>query len=186
MRETAFRDKTALNSDGCTYRIIGIPWKRELLGSCVRLTSARQSLAEGVWVLGNIPYTDGLEEKPSIFFIDDGEKKIPDYMEDEQMLVFETKKGLCLFAGCCHPGILNCLHYVKNAFPGRKIYSVFAGMHLAGASEERIRSTAEALEKSEIERLFPVHCTGIEAIGLMKQRLGRRCTIVETGKRITI
>lgn len=186
VRESAFRNKTAINRDGCTYRIIGIPWKRELLDRCIRLTADRQLLSDGVWVLGNIPYTAGLEEKPSVFFIDDGEKKRPDYMEDEQMLVFETDQGLCLFAGCCHPGILNCLRYVRDTFPGQKIYSVFAGMHLSGASDDRIRNTAEALRESGIERLFPVHCTGIEAIGLMKQCLGRRCTVVETGKRITL
>lgn len=186
VRESAFQNKTAVNQDGRTYRIIGIPWKRELVERSVRLTADRQEIAKGVWVLGNIPYTAGLEPRPEIFFIDDGGRKIPDYMEDEQMLLFETEKGLCLFAGCCHPGILNCLQYVRTSFPGKKIHSVFAGMHLSAASEERIRRTAEALEKSEIERLFPVHCTGLEAIGLMKQRLGQRCSLVETGKTVTI
>ena len=186
VRESAFRNKMAVNGDGRTYRIIGIPWKRELVESSVRLTADRQEIEAGVWVLGNIPCTDGLEPKPDIFFIDDGGQKIPDYMEDEQMLLFETEKGLCLFAGCCHPGILNCLQYVRDSFPGKKIYSVFAGMHLSAASEERIQWTVGALEKSEIERLFPVHCTGVEAIGLMKQRLGRRCTLVETGKKMVL
>lgn len=67
-------------------------------------------------------------------------------MNDEQMLLFETGKGLCLFAGCCHPGILNCLEYVSQAFPGQKLHSVFAGMHLTGASAQRITETAGELE----------------------------------------
>ena len=181
VRETAFQEKTAINSDRRTYRIIGIPWKRELLGNAVRLTGRRQEIAPGVWVLGNIPYTPGLEKRPEQFYIDDGAEKKPDYMNDEQMLLFETERGLCLFAGCCHPGILNCLEYVSREFPGQKLHSIFAGMHLTGASPERIIRTAEGLEKREFDLLMPVHCTGIEAIGRMKTMYGSRCLLAETG-----
>lgn len=57
VRETAFLGKTAINSDRRTYRIIGIPWKRELIESSIRLTERKQEIAPGVWVLGDIPYT---------------------------------------------------------------------------------------------------------------------------------
>ena len=181
VRESAFLDKTAINADRRTYRIIGIPWKRELIESAVRLTQSREEIAPGVVVIGDIPYTPGLEKKPDWFFIDNGTEKIPDYMSDEQMLVLETEKGLCLFAGCCHPGILNCLEYVSQSFPGQKIHSVFAGMHLAGASPERIAQTVEELGKRDFDVLIPVHCTGIEAIGRMKTSFGSRCRLVETG-----
>lgn len=181
VRETAFLGKTAINSDRRTYRIIGIPWKRKLIESSIRLTERKQEIAPGVWVLGDIPYTPGLEKRPEQFFIEDGPEKRPDYMNDEQMLLFETGKGLCLFAGCCHPGILNCLEYVSQAFPGQKLHSVFAGMHLTGASAQRITETAGELEKRKFDILMPVHCTGIEAIGRMKTMFGERCRLVETG-----
>lgn len=181
VREDAFLDKTAINSDRRTYRIIGIPWKRELIEGVVCLTEQFQEIASGVWVLGNISYTPGLEKKAEQFFINNGREKVPDYMNDEQMLVFESEKGLCLFAGCCHPGILNCLEYVSQAFPGRKIHSILAGMHLTGASSERIIKTVEELGKREFNILIPVHCTGIEAIGRMKAELGTRCCLAETG-----
>ena len=93
VRETAFLGKTAINSDRRTYRIIGIPWKRELIESSIRLTERKQEIA-GVWVLGDIPYTPGLEKRPEQFFIEDGPEKRPDYMNDEQMLLFETGKAL--------------------------------------------------------------------------------------------
>lgn len=186
VREPAFRNKMALNNDRRTYRILGIPWKREILDGAVRLTKDMEAIAEKVWVLGNIRYKEGLEKRPKQFFVDDGEKKIPDYMEDEQMLVFETDKGLCVFAGCCHPGILNCLEYVKESFPGQHIYSMFAGMHLMGATKERIDTTINLLAESGFSRLFPVHCTGLEAIGRMKVSLGERCEIIETGRRLVL
>lgn len=47
VRETAFLGKTAINSDRRTYRIIGIPWKRELIESSIRLTERKQEIAPG-------------------------------------------------------------------------------------------------------------------------------------------
>lgn len=186
VRKTAFQNKMAINSDLCTYRIIGIPWKRELLGSAVCLTNRRQEIAPGIWVLGDIPYTPGLEKKPEQFFIDKGTEKIQDYMDDEQMLLIETKEGLCMIAGCCHPGILNCLEYVLKSFPNQKLHAVIAGMHLTGAPSGRIQNTINELGKREFNIIIPVHCTGIEAIGRMKAEFGRRCRLAETGMTIEI
>ena len=103
-------------------------------------------------------------------------------MEDEQLLVIDTEKGLCVFAGCCHAGIINCLSFVQSSFPGRPIYSVLAGMHLGGVNEDRLEKTIEALDAMGISLLMPVHCTGIYAIGRMKERLRERCMILETGR----
>mgnify|MGYP000015386216 FL=1 len=184
VRKNAFLNKQAVNEDKKTYRIIGIPWKRELLRGMEVLTEDRQEIAPGVWVLGNVPYTVPFEKRPEVFFIDEGGEKRPDYMEDEQLLVIDTEQGLCVFAGCCHAGIINCLSFVQSSFPGRPICSVLAGMHLGGADGERIERTIEALDTMGISCLMPVHCTGIYAIGRMKERLREKCMILETGKRI--
>lgn len=181
VRRAAFLDKRAINADHATYRMIGIPWKRQVAGNSVHLTKDKEQIGDGMWVLGNIPYTDGLEKRPEVFFIDNGTEMIPDYMEDEQLLAVDTEKGLCVFAGCCHAGILNCLAHVKRSFPERPIYSVFAGMHLVNADEERIQATIEALSAMEVSILIPAHCTGIAAIGAMKASFGQRCRLVETG-----
>lgn len=182
VRERAFLDKTALNSDKISYRHIGIPWKKELIASAIHLTRDKEQIADQTWLLGNIPYTVGFERRPKLFFIGEGENPQPDYMEDEQMLLMRTERGLCVFAGCCHAGIMNCLEYIKASFPGEKLYSVFAGMHLSGAREERVLETIDALAQMDLELLIPAHCTGIEAIGRMKARFGAKCILVETGK----
>lgn len=182
VRENAFRPKTAINMNRITYRDIGIPWRRQLVQEAVHVTKDKEMIGGGIWVLGNIPYTVGFEKKPDTFFIGEGDKKLPDYMEDEQLLVFETEKGLCVFGGCCHPGIMNCLSYVQQAFPEKTIYSVFAGMHLMNQGRERIMETVEALKCMEIQILMPVHCTGLEAIGKMKDVFGDKCRLVESGK----
>ena len=186
VRKTAFLNKQAINDDKKTYRIIGIPWKQELLRETEVLTDDKQEIFPGVWVLGNVPYTVPFEKKPGIFFIDRGGEKQLDYMEDEQLLVIETEKGLCVFAGCCHAGIINCLSYVKKSFPGRPVYSVLAGMHLSAAGDERIDQTIEALKGMDISVLMPVHCTGIYGIGKMKAVFGDTCRLLETGAAVDL
>lgn len=182
IREEAFLAKTAINPNKITYRNIGITWNKRLIEASAHFTKEKEAIADSVWVLGNIPYTVAFEKKPEQFFIDEGQRKRPDYMEDEQLLVFETKKGLCVFAGCCHAGIINCLTHVTACFPGTPIYSVFAGMHLMNQTKERIEETIEALKKMDITMLIPVHCTGLEAIGSMKAALGEGCRLIESGK----
>ena len=181
VRKAAFFNKQAVNDDKKTYRIIGIPWKQELLRGAEVLTEDKQEIFPGVWVLGNVPYTVPFEKKPGIFFIDKNGEKEPDYMEDEQLLVIDTEKGLCVFAGCCHAGIINCLSYVRKSFPDRPIYSVLAGMHLSAAGDDRIDKTIEALQEWNIPLLMPVHCTGIYGIGKMKAALKEQCRTLETG-----
>lgn len=182
VRENAFRPKTAVNGNRITFRDIGIPWSRRLIQDAVHVTGNKEMIGDGIWVLGDIPYTVDFEKKPDTFFIVKGDKKLPDYMEDEQLLVFETEKGLCVFGGCCHPGIVNCLAYVKQSFPEKPVYSVLAGMHLMNHSRERILETAEALKGMNIQILMPVHCTGLEAIGKLKDIFGDKCSLLETGK----
>ena len=54
VRKTAFLNKQAINDDKKTYRIIGIPWKQELLRETEVLTEDKQEIFPGVWVLGNV------------------------------------------------------------------------------------------------------------------------------------
>lgn len=148
---------------------IGIPWKPEECPGLVRVTAHKTKIADHVWLVGNIPYTEGLED-PSVgmLIIRDG-SFVQDLMADEQMLVIETEKGLAVFAGCSHPGILNCLHYVREQFPDQEIYSVLAGMHLMHASDERIEMTVERIAEYGIHVLMPVHCTGVRGIVRLQQ-----------------
>lgn len=186
VREAAFRDKKVLRRPRLSLRSIGISWKKQMVDASVRLAAELEQIGDGMWLLGSIPYTVEFETKPDTFFIDEDGRQIPDYMEDEQLLIVETDKGLSVFAGCCHAGVINCLTHVKRSFPGRGIYSVFAGMHLMNADRDRILRTVEELEKMAPEVIMPVHCTGIEAIGKIKDVFGERCILMETGKTVEL
>lgn len=110
----------------------------------------------------------------------------PDLMEDEQLLVVETPQGLSLFMGCSHMGIINCIRRVQKEFPGKRIHSILAGMHLKSASQTRLKQTIEELKKLDFDYLIPVHCTGLYAIIRMRQELGERCLLAEAGLQLEL
>lgn len=181
VRRGAFLDKQAVNADGMTYRKIGIPWRREILEKNIRWAEDRMEILPGVYLLGNIPHTVEFEKSAGSFYVEEGGERRPDYMDDEQLLVFDTERGLCVFAGCSHPGVVSCMEYVRACFPGRPVRSLVAGMHLLNSSNERVEQTIRALRAMDISCLVPVHCTGILAIARMKEAFGEKCRLAEAG-----
>lgn len=182
----AFHKKYTKNPQNGQMRYIGIDWKPEICkGELNLISEKKQEIVENVFLLSDIPYKVNFEPKPQVFFQDE-EGTIADTMEDEQLLVIREEKGLYVFAGCAHPGIINCLTYVKESFPGEKVYGVFAGMHLKGCKKERLEATIQELQELEAEVVVPMHCTGMIAIASIKERLGEKCILAEAGKVINV
>lgn len=165
---------------------IGMSGSHESWKADVRFTGDAREIAPGFWVIGNIPYRTNFEERPAGFWIQDkngtGTCWRADEMEDEQILAVCTKKGLCLFMGCSHRGIVNGILRAKEVLPDMPVYSVLAGMHLRSAGEKRITDTIRSLRDMEIPVLIPVHCTGKRAAGRMASAFGDSCIWAETGQ----
>ena len=89
-------------------------------------------------------------------------------------------------AGCAHPGILSCVEKVKRTFPGEKLYSLLAGMHLRGCPQERVEETITGLKEAGFTYLIPLHCTGTLAIARMKMAFGKSCLMAEAGKHFSL
>ena len=176
VHETALIKKYALNPDGTTYREIGIPWSYdENIKSSLVFTKKNMQIAPGIHLCGEIPSTVAFEGVPSGFYCGDEADKSLDMMKDEQMLVFDGERGLSIFLGCSHPGVANCLNYAIKLFPGKKIQTLVAGMHLDNVSPLRLQMTIQHMIDMDIQKIIPLHCTGIFAICEMKRFLGDRC-----------
>jgi len=189
LRENALDDKLCINPDGETFRKIGIPWRDRKLPVEYHYTKEKEEIFSDVFVVSNVRAVNAVEPKNDIFFIapEEGSSEyVPDNMTDEQILVIRTEKGLAVFAGCAHAGILNCIEHICRHFPGEKLYFLLAGMHLRSCSAIRLENTIEGLKRFGFERIVPVHCTGIEAIVRMKEVFGDKCRIGESGTRIEI
>ncbi len=182
----AFEKKYTGNPKNGQIRNIGIDWKPELCKEKLKLIQAeKQEIAKNVFLLSKIPYQVSYEPRPEMFYQDEA-GTIVDPMEDEQLLVIREERGLFVFAGCAHPGIINCLTYVTDNFPNEKIYGVFAGMHLKGCKKERLNATIQALKELQPAIIVSMHCTGIMAIAAIKEQLADSCILAEAGKVINI
>ena len=184
VHRTAFEQRYAANCDGKTYREIGIPWSLDehtVIKNHMIFTQRLMRIAPEISLYSEIPYTTDFEGVPNGFYTGNIADRIVDRMQDEQVLVIESGKNLFVFLGCSHPGIINCLSYVQNQYPGKRIKLLVAGMHLEGASSHRLQLTMQALKEMNIEKIIPVHCTGTYAISEMKRFFGEQCLPLCTG-----
>jgi 7,8-dihydropterin-6-yl-methyl-4-(beta-D-ribofuranosyl)aminobenzene 5'-phosphate synthase len=123
-------------------------------------------ISPGVFLTGPIPRESG-EDCGGPFFLDpEGNEK--DLITEEQALLL--KEGI-LIQGCCHAGIINSMEYCRKQRPDIKIHTIIGGLHLLLANDQRILQTAEYLRNAEIKTLFLLHCTGQNAIELLKKEL---------------
>ena len=162
---------------------IGIPWSEEFMEENkdrIIRTSGTYQIDDRTWLIGNVPAVEGFTPTES-FFIKVGNKMFPDQMEHEQTLVIEDGKGLHVFSGCSHMGVIPILRYIQEKIPGRKIVSLVAGMHLYCASDEFIDQVISEMQTMGIEDIFPVHCTGMNAIVRFKMQLGDIVKIATAG-----
>ncbi|KAF2470465.1 metallo-beta-lactamase superfamily protein [Lindgomyces ingoldianus] len=96
---------------------------------------------------------------------EDGVWRTDELIADERFVVCWVKdKGLVLFTGCSHAGVINCakhaLTLTNNAIP---LYAIVGGYHLADADEERIKATVRDLKDLDVKVLMAGHCTGWRA-----------------------
>lgn len=161
----AFRPKY-LSYDGANFFPIGIKESAsafESQGAKLSLSSEPVELVPGIMTTGEVPMIWGFEKVEPYFFQDSDTDKIHDDILDDQALVIDTEKGLVVLLGCAHRGLINTLTHISEMTGKNKFHAISGGLHLGGASEERLKRTAEALRAFDIERLIPGHCTGMHS-----------------------
>lgn len=117
-----------------------------------KLISSSQKIIEGVYTTGDI----NIETKDSSF--------------REQALVIKTEKGLSIICACSHDGILKFIRKAKEMFVDERVYSVIGGFHLIDADRRTINYVIEESKNAGVEKVGPAHCTGFEAISLLKEK----------------
>jgi 7,8-dihydropterin-6-yl-methyl-4-(beta-D-ribofuranosyl)aminobenzene 5'-phosphate synthase len=132
-------------------------------------TAAPVQIAEGIGVTGSIPRNMDFEDAGGPFFLDPGGLRA-DPISDDQGVWVETEKGIVVLLGCAHAGVVNTLDYIAFLTGTSRFHAVIGGMHLVNAGEERLRRTADALERYSIAVVAPCHCTGEAAISYLRKR----------------
>ncbi len=102
---------------------------------------------------------------------------VPDDFSDEIILVLRSGDGLTVVTACAHSGILNIVADVSARFD-LPIRCVIGGLHLTGATHERISRTLDELKLLGVEKILPCHCSGEEFMKLCGEKISTGSVIV--------
>jgi 7,8-dihydropterin-6-yl-methyl-4-(beta-D-ribofuranosyl)aminobenzene 5'-phosphate synthase len=157
----------------------------EALGGTIVLIDRPIELFPGAWLTGPVPRTHPERNwtVQSKIRQDDG-GLVEDNVPEDMSLVLNTDKGLVLISGCGHAGIINTLEYARQKVRETQIHAALGGFHLFQADSATLDWTAEKLRSMGIENLLGAHCTGIEALFGLRQRLNlsrKACTVGAVG-----
>lgn len=184
MHKDGFRESYGLKGDDMEKQSCGIRWteqERNVIKPRIHLTDRLLWISDDIVVSGYIPNQgDGiLREK---FYVKNSNGTFEeDSMSHEQILVVREVKGIYVFSGCSHKGIIPAIEYAKEIFPGEQIAGLIGGMHLYSADEKTRAAVIEQVRNYDIDMIVPVHCTGMEAICALKSALGSQCIIASAG-----
>ena len=117
-----------------------------------------------------------LEWYPERNWSDTGKVQTPeglveDTIPEDQSLVLNTTKGLVVITGCGHAGIINILTFASAEFPDQPVEAIIGGLHLFPASDQQLNWTADKMKDFKVSNVMGAHCTGIEAVYRIRERL---------------
>lgn len=149
----------------------------------------KTAISLGITLLRN---TEHSTFKPSALLLKKEEGiVVEDTFDHELIMVIEEQDVLHVFTGCSHNGIINMVMSVEKEFPGKKIQTLIGGFHLMNTNtgkmrekESAVKGIAESLQEHDINQIYTGHCTGIEALEVLQEVLGKRISVIWTGKKI--
>ncbi|MEM1658301.1 MAG: MBL fold metallo-hydrolase [Candidatus Jordarchaeales archaeon] len=138
-------------------------------------------LAPGVWASGEIPIQHR-EELSTGFYVEAGEKIMPDYFNDEKSIYVKVEgKGVIVLTGCCHKGLINTIEDAQRLSGERNVYAIIGGLHMIHASQHRINWTIEQLKEINPKIVSPLHCSGIKFTVHLLNRLPEKTIFSSVG-----
>lgn len=127
----------------------------------VYLSKEPIKISENIYFLGEIPSIMDFEPRYSIGEIERDNKYEEDFIYDDTALVYKSKEGLFIIAGCSHSGICNIVEHAKKVCNDNRIIGIIGGTHLRECNE-RVEKTLEYFKNNNIKNLYLCHCTSFE------------------------
>jgi 7,8-dihydropterin-6-yl-methyl-4-(beta-D-ribofuranosyl)aminobenzene 5'-phosphate synthase len=126
----------------------------------------------GVWLTGPVPRTYPERNWSGHTEIKTATGWEEDTLPEDQSLVINTARGLVFLTGCGHAGIVNSLEYAEKEVRQAPVYAALGGFHLFPATDAQLDWTADKMRKVEVDQIVGAHCTGIETVYRLREKLG--------------
>jgi len=129
-------------------------------------------LYPGVWLTGPVPRPFPEKNWSGAGRVASDKGEVEDTIPEDQSLVFDTDRGLIVLSGCGHAGIVNTVTYARKIVRDAALHALVGGFHLFPLDDARLDWTADQLRPFGVQNLVGAHCTGIEAVYRLRERLG--------------
>lgn len=152
----------------------------EALGGRFVVHDKPHELRPGIWITGPIPRVHPERNWSPFARIERHGTLEEDTIPEDQALVINTPQGLVVVAGCGHAGIVNTMEYALQIVSERKVHAVLGGFHLLALTDEKVEWTGGKMREFGVEHVLGAHCTGINAVGLLREsaELSRDTSVV--------
>jgi 7,8-dihydropterin-6-yl-methyl-4-(beta-D-ribofuranosyl)aminobenzene 5'-phosphate synthase len=168
---------------------LGYRKEYEALGGSFRVIDRPTQIFPGAWLTGPVPRTHPERNWSFLRTIEVDGRKIEDNVPEDMSLVLDTEKGLVVVSGCGHAGVINTLEFARKEVRAAPVFAALGGFHLFEADAAALDWTARMLRSCELKNLLGAHCTGIEAVFDLRQRLGldrKACAVGAVGARFNL
>lgn len=152
------------SSSGQGEHYIGVPYRLEQLesaGANFIWQRDPMKIRPDLWLSGEIPRNTDFERVDDRLLQKDGLQFGQDLLPDDFSLFYQNDKGLVIFFGCAHAGLVNIVEYAKKVTGIDKVRAIVGGTHLGPTSPEQKEKTIAYLKTLNLETLAPNHCTGL-------------------------
>jgi 7,8-dihydropterin-6-yl-methyl-4-(beta-D-ribofuranosyl)aminobenzene 5'-phosphate synthase len=184
-----FRSRGRQLPNGDVLPMEDVPSVAELTAHGARVVNTRepQSFLDNMfYVSGEIPRLTPYETGQPFHMAKttDGWEPDPWIVDERWAAVNVAGKGLVVFTGCSHAGIVNVLKDARATFDGVPLHCVLGGLHLSGHTEKIIPETIAAMREFELPFIAAGHCTGWRAMTELVKTFGDQVvTPTAVGKR---
>jgi len=173
-----------------TNETLVIKAEYEALGGTFVVIEQPTEIFPGAWLTGPVPrtYPERNWTLKRTIRNPDG-RQVEDNVPEDMSLVLDTDKGLVVVSGCGHAGIINTLEFARAQVRATQVHAALGGFHLFEANAATLDWTATKLRSLSIGNLLGAHCTGIEPVFGLRQRLGlspATCAVGAVGARFSL
>ena len=188
----AFVKRALRLSEGTLLPLQDVPSRQALQSAGVDLVESDnpgEIVGGSFFLTGEIPrrsFERGLVNQVQL--TEAGEWEPDPLCMDERFMVANIKgKGLAIFTGCSHAGVINICSHAKELFLDMPLYALVGGLHLVHPNEDLIGDTIEELKKFGLKVIIPGHCTGWRAIHSLLNAFGEEVVDpLAVGSRLTL